>query len=327
KVEDLSLVGGRIDANAVVDASGNVPRVNYQASVKGAQARPLLVAFAGTDTLSGTANIEAEGTTQGVSQRAMVTALNGKGSFNFLDGAIHGMNIAAALRQAQTLGMSTDAKAEQKTDFAEFSGTYVIKDGIVDNRDLKLLAPLLRIGGAGLAPMPPRTLEYALQAKLVGTLEGQGGKDALSGVPISVNVTGPWHAPKFGVDWASVFQVLASDPTRLANLPGGLSSKAKELGIALPGLGGKAGDLLKGVTGGGGAGAVLKGLTGGATGGGEGAAPASPIGAAAGLLKGLTGAAPTTPQTGDEAAAKPAPAPAPAAPVKQATDLLKGLFK
>lgn len=265
EVAKLELAGGNIVASAKVDASGKAAKVNYKASVKNVAARPLLTAFADFNRISGTTNVEAEGTTHGVSQFDLVKALNGKGSVKFTDGAIHGINLAATLRKAQALGMSQDAGEEQKTDFAELGGTYTITNGVVDNKDFAMLAPLVRLAGAGQVPMPPRKVDYGVEAKLVPTLKGQGGKDALAGVPIPIKVTGTWANPSYEVDWKSVFQTLAKDPEKLANLPGGLADKAKDLGIALPGLG-KAGDLLKGgKDSGGGVGGLLKGVTGGGT--------------------------------------------------------------
>jgi AsmA protein len=276
--------------------------------VKGAQARPLLTAFAGSDRVSGTANIEAEGATRGSSQRDMVASLNGKGSVHFLNGAIHGVNIAATLRKARSLGMGSSTSETQKTDFAELGGTFVIKNGVVDNRDFKMLAPLLRVGGAGLVPMPPRTVDYAVEAKLVGTLKGQGGKDALAGIPIPIRVTGSWDQPKYIVDWDAAIREIASDPARLANLPGDLSAKAKALGIALPGSGGKTGDILKGITGGG--------------------TKSSPASRSVELLKGITGGATSPPASSDNKTdTSPQPAKKKEEPSLKPRDLLKGLLK
>lgn len=244
-VESLELAGGTLGASARLDASGETAQVAYKASVKGVEARPLLVAFAGSDRLSGTANIEAEGTSRGRSEWDLVNALNGKGSFTFLNGAIHGINLAATLRKARTLGMSQEAGEQQQTDFAELSGSYVITKGVVDNRDLKMLAPLVRLSGAGEVPMPPRTIDYTVEAKLVATLKGQGGQDALAGVPIPIRVTGSWEKPEYRVNWDSVIKSIAADPERLANMPKALGERAQDLGIQLPG-----GELLKGITGG-----------------------------------------------------------------------------
>ncbi|MEQ9639659.1 MAG: AsmA family protein [Alphaproteobacteria bacterium] len=268
EVKDLGLAGGRIVAEAKVDASGDAAVVTYKADVENVAARPLLTAFADSDRISGTANVTAEGSTRGASQYELVKALNGKGAVKFTDGAIHGINLASALRKAQALGLDSTAGEEQKTDFAELGGTYTITNGVVDNQDFAMLAPLIRLGGAGRVPMPPRTLNYGVEAKLVPTLKGQGGDDALAGVPIPIKLTGTWANPSYAVDWEAVLKTLAQDPAKLAKLPGALSDKAKDLGIALPGLG-KAGDVLKGVTGGkdsgGGVGKLLQGVTGGAT--------------------------------------------------------------
>ena len=217
-IEALKVAGGTIDAKAMVDASGKQARLGYSASVKGVQARPVLKAFAGTDRLSGIADFAAEGQTAGRSEFELVKALNGKGSFKFVDGAIHGINIAGTLRKAKSLGMGGASDESKKTDFAELSGTYVIKNGVVDNRDFKMLAPILRVSGAGLVPMPPQALNYKVEAKLVATSKGQGGKDALAGLPIPVHITGTWQKPAYKVDWDSVFKAIAADPQRLVHL-------------------------------------------------------------------------------------------------------------
>src|SRR5262249_50231933 len=159
-------------------------------------------------------------------------SLNGTGTFKVTDGAIYGINLAHALRQVGTLGLG-DSPTE-KTDFAELDGTYVIKDGILTNLDLKMLAPLFRVTGTGTISLPPQTAASALQAKRGATTQGKGGKDALEGVPIAVKVTGPWSSPSYKIDWKGLFQGIASDPEKIKNLPADLGGVAKGLGVNLP---------------------------------------------------------------------------------------------
>src|SRR5690606_1409536 len=161
--------------------TGQGVRIAWDANASGLAARPLLTAFAGSDRLSGTAAFSAKGTGAGRSQKALMSSLDGDGSFEFRDGAIHGINIAAALRQVTTAGLGN--AAEQKTDFAELSGTFTIRQGIVENRDLKMLAPLLRLGGGGTVSLPQQSLDYTVDATLVASLKGQGGRDDLAGIP------------------------------------------------------------------------------------------------------------------------------------------------
>ena len=236
-IDGLAMAGGTVDTKVTVDASQPMAAVAYQAAIVNMQALPLLRTFAGTDRLSGTANLKANGQAVGSNQKQFVETLNGGGGFAFLEGAIHGINIAEAIRSLGSLGFG-DEGPPQKTDFAEISGSFTIVDGLLENRDFQMLAPLLRVTGAGLVPMPPRTVNYNAELKLVASTEGQGGDAALAGLPIPVAITGPWSDPSYGVDWGSLLGAAALDPARLAAMPDDMLEAATGFGIDLPGLGG-----------------------------------------------------------------------------------------
>ena len=67
--------------------------------------------------------------------------------------------------------------------------------------DLDLQAPLLRIGGKGSANINTEMVDYLVDAKLVGTVEGQQGESAddLAGLTIPVGIKGPFSDPKIDV--------------------------------------------------------------------------------------------------------------------------------
>ena len=233
-VAKLQLANGTVDLNATIDGSAAAAAIDYQLDVAGVQARPVLKTFAGTDRLSGATTLQASGRTKGANAKQLVSALNGKGGFSFKEGAIHGINIAKTLRNAGSLGFG--GSSTEKTDFAELSGSFSITNGVVDNRDFKMLAPLVRVSGAGTVPMPPRTVDYTVEAKLVASLKGQGGGSGLTGLPIPVKITGSWDDPSYGVDWKSVLLGASTDPSRIANLPDNLVTMGKGMGINIPGL-------------------------------------------------------------------------------------------
>lgn len=346
KVTDLNLAGGTIGADIKLDGSGDAADLTYQASIAGIAAKPFLATFAGVDWLSGTANFEAKGTGQGRNQKELVGTLNGDGMIQFLNGAIEGINLAETIRSAKTLGVGESAEGGEvpKTDFTELGGTYTITNGLLNNPDFKMLAPLVRVSGAGDVMMPPKTVDYGVEAKLVASLEGQGGDDALAGLPIPIRLTGPWSKVDYEIDWETVFMQAAADPERLKNMPAELQDAAKGLGVDLPiptDLPGS--EVLEGVTGDGGVGKVLEGVTGGGEEGGAGAALQEGLGAlipggessggeAAGEegggalapLENLLGgqksedAAPAEDGTAESAAESVAPAPAEAAPTEAA---------
>ncbi len=233
-LDPLKISDGKIAGTVHLDASRRAADLDYQVTISGLEARPLLKTLANNDRLSGKTEFQLKATAKGKSQKKLVSSLNGNGQFKFLDGAIHGINLAAILRKAKTLGLDKQSAEAQKTDFAELSGSFEIKNGVLENKDLKMLAPLVRLSGGGLVPMPERTIDYDITAKLVATLEGQGGKDAMAGVPIPIKVKGPWDNIAYNVDWKKVFRDVSADPERLKNLPQSLREASKNFGVDLP---------------------------------------------------------------------------------------------
>jgi AsmA protein len=264
-IDKLGVAGGTVDIKVTIDASQPKAVLAFQATIANTQALPLLKSFAGTDRLSGTANFNANGQAVGSNQKQIVETLNGGGGFKFLDGAIHGINIAETIRSLGSLGFGEEGPP-QKTDFAEISGTFNIVNGLLENRDFQMLAPLLRVTGAGLVPLPPQTVDYNAELKLVASTAGQGGDAALAGLPIPVSITGPWADPSYDVDWGSLLGAAALDPARLAAMPDDMLEAAKGFGVDLP-LPDLAGDAGSGI--GGTLDALIGGLLDTVTGGGS----------------------------------------------------------
>ena len=233
-IKELKISKGSINATTTLDASSPAANLNYKASIAGVEARPVLKTLAENDSLSGKTHFNITGSAKGRSQKELVNSLNGNGMFKFLDGAIHGINLAAELRKAKTLGFSSKAKKIQKTDFAELGGSFKIINGVFENQDFKMLAPLIRLKGDGKVPLPSQSIDYNVTAKLVSSLKGQGGSDGIFGLQIPIKISGPWTNLSYGVNWKSVFSVLSADPARLKNLPGNLIEAAKNFGVKLP---------------------------------------------------------------------------------------------
>ncbi|MEC9313388.1 MAG: AsmA-like C-terminal region-containing protein, partial [Pseudomonadota bacterium] len=144
---------------------------------------------------------------------------------------------ADAIRKAKA-ALSGQKPAESdapvQTDFSTLSGTFTANKGVIDNQDLALKSPLLRINGAGQASLPKETIDYSLKVAVVGTIAGQGGKELaeLKGLTIPVKITGTFNNPKPSVDLASMVKDKAKE-----ELKGKAEEKLKEkLGDDLGGL-------------------------------------------------------------------------------------------
>ena len=228
--------GGTVEANAAVDASGAALAVEFRLDAAGVALQPPLAAFAGTDMLSGAAELSAHGASRGASMAELVAALDGGGALRVVDGAVEGISlegvdIAGALDSAAAAILDIDDGGRARTLFDSLDATFAVNDGAVANDDLEVRAPLFRASGAGRAALPARTLDYRVSA----TLAAQGaGDNVLADIPIPVRASGPWESLAWDVDWESVLAAVATDPARAAALPAGLALGAAELGVALP---------------------------------------------------------------------------------------------
>ena len=220
---EMDLYKGQGKGRLAID--GAQPGVGLDATfaLKGLQAQPFLAAAAGFERLEGTGNIDLQVAGRGHSQRQIVSALGGKGAVSFTNGAIRGINLASMLRNVTTA--FTDNGGDQKTDFAELGGTFTIASGIVSNQDLALMAPLIRVGGAGTVDLPKRTLNYRVEPKVAATTQGQGGQKDVGGLSVPVIIEGPWSNLSYRPDLAGMAGNVGQAAKGLVEkaLPGGAS--------------------------------------------------------------------------------------------------------
>ena len=231
------LYQGKYQGNVNLDARGDSLKLAVDENLQGVQAGPLLKDLTGNDRIAGTANANVKLNGSGKDIDAIKQSLNGNGAFSFTDGALKGINIAEAIRQAKAV-LSGQKAAETnepvQTDFSSLKGTFTANEGIVNNQDLELMSPLLRVTGAGDIDLPREVIDYSVRVSIVGTAEGQGGKtlEDLKGVTIPVKITGSFDNPRPKVDLASVLKEQAT---------GEIKAKAEEklkekLGDGLGGL-------------------------------------------------------------------------------------------
>jgi AsmA protein len=200
---EMNLYDGTGTATVRVNAQQPILKITNAMTIENIQLKPLLTDAADFEKLEGKGMFQTDLSTTGASQADMVSALNGTGQILFEDGSISGVNLAAMARNVTSA--FTDTGEEQKTDFAEISGTYQINNGILTNNDLKMLNPFIRLSGSGTVELPPQTLNYRIEPKLVATTEGQGGGEA-AGVAVPILITGSWDNLEYAPDLAGVLK-------------------------------------------------------------------------------------------------------------------------
>ena len=204
------LYEGSYSGNVVMDARGRQAKVSVDEALTGVQAGPLLKDLQGKDVLTGTTQLNMALHATGATPEDFKKTLNGESKFIFRDGAIKGINIPGMIRKAKAAltGAGVADTGPQQTDFAELSGSVQFTNGIGTNKDLSLKSPLLRLAGDGTADLVQEQIDYLAKVTLVGTLEGQGGKELtdLAGIPIPIRIKGPFDKPSIAPDLGSVLE-------------------------------------------------------------------------------------------------------------------------
>ncbi len=188
----LTVAGGQVKEQLTLNAAQYPVRWREVAHLKGVQAEPVLKAFADVSMLTGTMQLDSDLNGVGVTTAA-VAQLHGHGQVKFRDGQLKGYDIAGAIRRFAHPG--SRATTPQATDFAELSGSFKITNGIVNNRDLYMASPLLRVTGHGHIDLVQKQLDYHAKPRIVGTLQGQGGAALPRGLAVPLHIHGALADP------------------------------------------------------------------------------------------------------------------------------------
>jgi AsmA protein len=230
---DLKAYGGGGTMTLVLNASGAVPAHRLDLSVSGLDAGAFLNDVADFRTIEGKAAISLALAASGNSERALVSSLNGTAKFEFTNGALRGLNVARMLRNLTT-GILTGWQYRQdtKTAFNTLGASFKVSKGQAQTDDLRLLGPLVSIGGAGTVDIPAQRLKFRVNPFMLASVEGQGGKNNLLGFPVPIVITGPWDNPSIYPDIVGVLDNPVAAYEQLNKLGGGLvAMPANMLGI------------------------------------------------------------------------------------------------
>jgi AsmA protein len=142
---------GRIQLNA----TGAVPRLEFQTELKDVNIEPLLADLnnASSRTVSGIAGFTAALGASGRDTAQIRQNLSGQGSFAIRDGVYHGVNIPAVLSQTELMLKSRSFGAIRKegdTAFEQLGGTIQVNNGLMRSDDFLMRAPGFQAQGAGL---------------------------------------------------------------------------------------------------------------------------------------------------------------------------------
>jgi AsmA protein len=231
---------GKIKGTLVIDA--NTQSVSMTESVSDVDVADLLSSLSATPAFSGRGNLTANMSVNGTNSEAMLRSLTGQLGLELKDGAIKGVDLNAILQGARAaLGRtaSKSASTDGQTRFTELTATAVIENGMANNQDLSIKAPLFRVQGNGTIEIAAGQLNYLARVAVADTADGQGGADlkALRGITVPVRLMGPVNRPSYRVDISALAAELAKGKLN--------DDVTDKINRAVPGLG----NALKGLFG------------------------------------------------------------------------------
>lgn len=224
QLPSFPLYEGSASADVTVTTlSAHSLRLHKKASLKGVAIGRLLSDAYAFDRLSGKGDMEIDLTMQGISVRDFMNSLNGSGKVALNNGAIKGFNLASILRDARSIVKSVqdktitaqmgDSATTAQTDFSSLSGSFRSANGIINNSDFALKAPLLDVTGNGTVNLPQRSVDYRLKPKIVGSIEGENRtQETAGGVTVPLRVSGNFEQLRFTPDASGLVQDITKDP-------------------------------------------------------------------------------------------------------------------
>ncbi len=218
------LYGGHAEGTLVVDASTAQPAHALRLDLTNMDAYPLLADSGDFHHLAGRMKASFDVRATGASPRAAIATLGGTADVLLENGEIVGINVAQMVR---TLGGSIlngwQPSTAEKTDLTQLGATFRIAGGQATTENLRLIGPLVRMGGAGTADLVGKTLNFRVDPRLVLSLQGQGGPENPVGLGVPVMVQGPWREPKIYPDMQGMLENPGAAFEQLRSLGTGLT--------------------------------------------------------------------------------------------------------
>ena len=201
----LAMYQGNVSGTGNLNVQTNTPKSSINMNVASVQVGPLLRDVLEKDILEGVTQAQLQLTMAGDNADTIKQTLNGNGQLQFNDGAIVGIDLAGMVRNAKAaFGLEQKPSQRPRTDFAELSSPFSIKNGLFNTPQTSLKSPLIRVIAAGDANLVTEALDFRVEPKVVGTIKGQGDSADRSGLMVPVLVSGTFAKPQFRPDLAGV---------------------------------------------------------------------------------------------------------------------------
>ncbi len=198
-----NLFSGTYSGDVRIDASGRVPRLSMNETIKGVDLASLADAMVEQDNITGSISGNFELSGSGTDLQAVQRDLAGNMAFELKDGSYEGTDIWYELRRARAFIKQEEAPQASlpaRTAFSTVSMSGVVTNGVMRSNDLFAELPFLQLTGGGNVDLAAATVDYDLIARVLERPEFLAGAtaeelDEFTEAKIPLNVKGPIDSP------------------------------------------------------------------------------------------------------------------------------------
>ena len=188
-LEELGFYDGRASGTITARPAGAGVAIEKDVTLADFRTGPLLADLAGIGFLDGRGRLELALGTRGASERELVAAADGEGSFELARAVLTGLRGKPELEALRAL-LALGGEAGGPLRIASATGTVDLADGVATNRDLVATTPNLRLTGEGRIDFVERRVPaYTLRAEATGVL---ARLERLRAVLVPLRVEGPF---------------------------------------------------------------------------------------------------------------------------------------
>jgi uncharacterized protein involved in outer membrane biogenesis len=214
-----NLYDGQLLANIAVDLRKPEPSIKFENSITGFQIGGLLNDLNGDAKFTGLTNLTYALNSKGADSLSLRKNLNGTISMAVDNGEVHGFDVVQKIRSIAKVGRDTrngeassDEPMVKATKFSELTATAIVKNGLIVNKDLKAVSPILHLTGKGSVDLVAEEVNYTLSADVYTAVKEVDLNKAkkLKGMVVPIHYWGPFSSigvPKVeNVDFSSLLK-------------------------------------------------------------------------------------------------------------------------
>jgi AsmA protein len=197
KLDPVTLYGGTGRAELTVDAR-EMPRFRNTVEFDHVSLQPFLSSTIGVKQIEGTGTIKLDVRSKGDSAATIMRKIEGKGSIDFHDGQVRGVDLGRVAKTVQSL-LGGAIQSGAFTRYSTMSGTFAATNGVLTSNDFQLTGPILHMTGTGSVDVGQRSLDFRLMPQTTAVI----AKQKLS-IGIPFHIKGPWKHVHYTADVAGL---------------------------------------------------------------------------------------------------------------------------